>query len=165
MTRYYSEYATPQGVAYLFCRNQSSLLAFTLPPKWRSGSGLSIVATHVDSPNLRIRPTSNKSSLGYCQVAVETSVLLSNIGDHFLTSCRYGGGIWHSWLDRDLSVAGRIVVTDNSGTNFTSKLVKVNKPVLRIPSLAIHCMFPSPPYSLRGLKYYPHKWTGMSMRP
>ena len=58
----------------LFVRNQSSLLAFTLPPKWRSGAGLSIVATHVDSPNLRIRPTSMKSSMGYCQVTVETFV-------------------------------------------------------------------------------------------
>ncbi|KAF8492108.1 aspartyl aminopeptidase [Gautieria morchelliformis] len=110
------------GGKYYLTRNQGSLLAFTLPPKWKSGTGLSIVATHVDSPNLRVRPTSKKSNLGYIQVAVET----------------YGGGIWHSWLDRDLSVAGRIIVTDNSGSNFTSKLVKVNKPVLRIPSLAIH---------------------------
>ena len=35
-------------------RNQASLLAFTIPPNWRPGTGVSIVATHVDSPNLRV---------------------------------------------------------------------------------------------------------------
>ena len=57
------------------------------------------------------------------------------------TCCRYGGGIWHTWLDRDLSVAGRIVVTDNGSSKFTSKLVKIDKPIIRIPSLAIHCVY------------------------
>jgi len=37
------------------CRNQAALVAFTLPQKWKAGAGLSIVATHVDSPNLKVR--------------------------------------------------------------------------------------------------------------
>jgi aspartyl aminopeptidase len=43
-------------VPYLPCffRNQSSLLAFTIPRNWKRGAGFSIVATHVDSPNLRV---------------------------------------------------------------------------------------------------------------
>ncbi|KAH7916207.1 peptidase M18 [Hygrophoropsis aurantiaca] len=110
----------PQG-KYYFTRNQSSLLAFTIPKNWKQGAGLSIVATHVDSPNLKVRPVSKRSKLGYLQVGVET----------------YGGGIWHSWLDRDLSLAGRIVVTQQDGT-FKSKLVKIDRPLLRIPTLAIH---------------------------
>lgn len=65
---------------------------------------------------------SKKTKFGYLQVGVET----------------YGGGIWHSWFDRDLSLAGRIVVADKKG-GFTSKLVKIDRPLLRIPSLAIHC--------------------------
>ncbi|KAF8719143.1 hypothetical protein AX14_011404 [Amanita brunnescens Koide BX004] len=109
------------GGKYYFTRNQTALVAFTLPRQWNHGTGLSIVATHVDSPNLRVRPISKKTKSGYMQVGVET----------------YGGGIWHSWFDRDLSVAGRIVVADSSG-NFSARLVKVERPILRIPTLAIH---------------------------
>ncbi|KAG1753932.1 peptidase M18 [Suillus paluster] len=110
----------PRG-KYYFTRNQSSLVAFTIPPNWKPGAGVSIVATHVDSPNLRVRPVSKREKAGYLQVGVET----------------YGGGIWHSWLDRDLSLAGRVVVTQQDGT-FQSKLIKVDRPILRIPTLAIH---------------------------
>jgi hypothetical protein len=64
----------PVKRSYMFSswlhRNQAALLAFTLPENWQSGSGLSIVATHVDSPNLRIRPMSKKSSAGYLQVTI-----------------------------------------------------------------------------------------------
>ncbi|KAF9534813.1 peptidase M18 [Crepidotus variabilis] len=109
------------GGKYYFIRNQAALIAFTLPKKWQPGAGLSIVATHVDSPNLKIRPISKRSKANYLQVGIET----------------YGGGIWHSWLDRDLSIAGRIVVADKSGA-FTTKLVKIDRPLLRIPTLAIH---------------------------
>ncbi|EAU84696.1 aspartyl aminopeptidase [Coprinopsis cinerea okayama7 len=109
------------GGKYYYTRNQSSLIAFTLPQKWKQGAGLSIVATHVDSPNLKIRPISKRTKAGYLQVGVET----------------YGGGIWHSWLDRDLSIAGRVVVAEKNG-GFTSKLIKIDRPILRIPTLAIH---------------------------
>jgi aspartyl aminopeptidase len=109
------------GGKYYFTRNQAALVAFTLPQKWQQGAGLSIVATHVDSPNLKIRPISKRSKSAYLQVGVET----------------YGGGIWHSWLDRDLSVAGRVVISEKDG-NFKSKLIKIDRPILRIPTLAIH---------------------------
>ena len=119
-------------------RNQSSLIAFTLPSSFKPGSGVSIVGTHTDSPNLRvripaspsntsfslypqIRPVSKKSNLGYLQVACEL----------------YGGGIWHTWFDRDLSIAGRVIIMDHEG-KFSSRLVKVDRPLLRIPTLAIH---------------------------
>ncbi|KAJ6629088.1 aspartyl aminopeptidase [Mycena sp. CBHHK59/15] len=108
------------GGKYYFCRNQSSLVAFTLPQKWKQGAGVSIVGTHVDSPNLKVGPISRRSKEGYLQVGVET----------------YGGGIWTSWLDRDLSLAGRVVTAHVDG--FKSKLLKIDRPILRIPNLAIH---------------------------
>ncbi|KAI0254368.1 aspartyl aminopeptidase [Lactifluus subvellereus] len=109
------------GGKYYFTRNQSSLLAFTIPQKWQPGAGVSIVGTHVDSPNLRIRPVSKRSASGYIQVGIET----------------YGGGIWHSWFDRDLSIAGRVVIAER-GSNYTPRLIKIDRPLLRIPTLAIH---------------------------
>ncbi|KAJ7904415.1 aspartyl aminopeptidase [Mycena olivaceomarginata] len=108
------------GGKYYFSRNQAALVAFTLPQKWKQGAGVSVVATHVDSPNLKVRPISKRTKEGYLQVGVET----------------YGGGIWHSWLDRDLSLAGRVVTTHDGG--FKSKLVKIDRPILRIPTLAVH---------------------------
>lgn len=73
----------------------------------------------------QVRPVSKKSEAGYLQVGVET----------------YGSGIWHSWFDRDLSLAGRVVVAHQDGS-FQSKLIKVDRPILRIPTLAIHRTYP-----------------------
>ncbi|OLL24848.1 Aspartyl aminopeptidase [Neolecta irregularis DAH-3] len=107
------------GGKYYVKRNGSSLIAFTVgmyPP----GNAMSIVGAHTDSPALRLKPVSKKISENYLQVGVET----------------YGGGIWHSWFDRDLSIAGRVMV--QSGDTFKHELIKIDKPLLRIPTIAIH---------------------------
>ena len=104
------------GGKYFVIRNGTSLIAFV---NVADAIGYTICASHSDSPSFRVKP--NAESVGaYVSVPVE----------------RYGGGIHYTWLDRPLSIAGRVVVRCESG--LSSKLVDLDCDALTIPSLAIH---------------------------
>jgi aspartyl aminopeptidase len=109
------------GGKYYLTRNGSSLIAFSIGEKWKPGNAIALLGAHTDSPCLRIKPVSKKQGDGFLQVGVEA----------------YGGGLWHTWFDRDLSIAGRAMVRSKDG-KITGKLLKVDRPILRIPTLAVH---------------------------
>lgn len=110
------------GGKYLVTRNESSIVAFTVGQNYENGEGVAIVGAHTDSPCFRIKPISRIVSEGFIQIGVEL----------------YGGLIAHTWFDRDLTVAGRVYINDRINGQFLPKLVKIDKPLMRIPTLAIH---------------------------
>ena len=102
------------GQAHFVIRGGSSIIAF----KGECNGGFIITASHSDSPCFKIK--SELSGANYTRLATE----------------KYGGMIHYTWLDRPLSVAGRVVVKTDKGVK--SLLVDVKKAALTIPSVAIH---------------------------
>ena len=98
-------------------RAGGSLIAFSLGAKPCWESGMLVLGAHTDSPNLRLKPVAELSSVGYRQLAVEV----------------YGGVLLSTWLDRDLSICGRVMLK-----NGQSALLRLGDAVCRIPNLAIH---------------------------
>jgi aspartyl aminopeptidase len=101
-------------------RGEASLVAFQVGEEAPAEAGFRIVGAHTDSPNLRLRPQPDVLSQGYRQLAVEP----------------YGGVLLHTWLDRDLSLAGRVTLRAGGATR--TLLCDFGRPLLRIPNLAIH---------------------------
>lgn len=116
------------GGRYYFARNRSTLVAFTVGSNYAPGSGFKIIGSHTDSPNLRIKPYSKRGGGGggAIQLAVEC----------------YGGGLWHTWFDRDLGLSGRVFLRNADTGRIRQELVKIDRAVLRVPNLAIHLQTP-----------------------
>lgn len=108
-----------RGGRYAVMRGDSSLIAFRIPEE--PFRGFMIAAAHSDSPSFKVRETAELPSAGNClRLSVEP----------------YGGMVMRSWMDRPLSVAGRVMVRRNGGV--VSRLVNLERDLLIIPSVAIH---------------------------
>ena len=106
------------GGKYYVTKNRSSILAFRVPSAPLRGCMIS--AAHTDSPTFRLKPDFELKTAGYLRISTE----------------RYGGMILSSWLDRPLSVAGRVMVRD--GESFSARTVSIDRDLLIIPNVAIH---------------------------
>lgn len=103
-----------------FIRGGSTLVAFIVGGGAPALEGFRMIGAHTDSPNLRVKPRAGLSVRGYQQLGVEV----------------YGGALYSTWLDRDLSIAGRVLCEVNGGVE--ARLMDLQRAVARVPNLAIH---------------------------
>ncbi len=107
------------GGKYYVTRNGSALLAFRIPRADFSGFMLS--ASHGDSPTFRIKENAEiPGPDGYLRLNVE----------------RYGGMLCAPWMDRPLTVGGRVLV--QNGSSLETRLIYIDRDLLMIPNVAIH---------------------------
>lgn len=105
------------GAPAAFVRRGGALVAWRRALDPSPAAGFRIVGAHTDSPGLRIKPQPDLGLLHWRQLGVEV----------------YGGVLLNSWLDRDLGLAGRVVLRDGTET-----LLRIDEPLARVPQLAIH---------------------------
>lgn len=116
-----AEWALERGKSYFVTRNDSSVIAFSVGGAYEAGCGVSMIGCHTDSPCLKLKVESNAAKGAYLSLGVEV----------------YGGPILHTWFDRDLGLAGRVVARTADGALATHKVL-IRRPILRVPTLAIH---------------------------
>ena len=105
------------GAGAHFVVRGGSIVAWRAPPRL---SFFRIVGAHTDSPNLRLKPHADVVRAGFRLLGVEI----------------YGGVLLNSWLDRDLGLSGRVAVRSSTGVDV--RLLVIDRPILRVPQLAIH---------------------------
>ncbi|KAF2746126.1 hypothetical protein M011DRAFT_405164 [Sporormia fimetaria CBS 119925] len=109
------------GGQYYVCRNGSSLIAFSIGDDYKAGNGAAMIAGHIDALTAKLKPISKlRNKAGFVQLGVAP----------------YAGALNSTWWDRDLGIGGRVLVKE--GDKVVSKLVKLDWPIARIPTLAPH---------------------------
>ena len=106
------------GGKYFVCRNDSAVIAFEVPET--GFAAFRIAAAHSDSPAFKLKERFEDKTEYYVRLNVE----------------KYGGMIMSTWLDRPLSVAGRLAV--RSGDGVATRLVNLDRDALLIPNMPIH---------------------------
>jgi len=112
--------AWPGGPGRYVVVDGGSLFAWVVPEGSPAGASFRLLGAHTDSPTLRVKPRPDTGQAGFRQLGVEV----------------YGGPLLNSWLDRDLGLAGRVVVRAPGGPQV--RLIWADRPLLRVPQLAIH---------------------------
>ncbi|SGZ51691.1 CIC11C00000000885 [Sungouiella intermedia] len=113
-----------EGGLYFSSRDQQSLIALIVGGKWEPKNGFGIVGSHVDALTAKLKPTSLKSPVS---------------GYELLGVAPYSGALNHLWLDRDLGIAGRVLIRDATTRSISAKLVSSGlHAICRIPTLAPH---------------------------
>jgi aspartyl aminopeptidase len=110
----------PSGAGRYVTGDGGSLFAWAVPEGSAPHAPFRLLGAHTDSPTLRVKPRPDTGRAGARQLGVEV----------------YGGPLLNSWLDRDLGLAGRVVARASDGPQV--RLIRVHRPVLRVPQLAIH---------------------------
>eukprot|EP01039_Chlorochromonas_danica_P007066 gene7066-7816_t len=111
------------GGKYFFARNDTCIIAFSVGEHVNQEEvGYTVLGAHTDSPCLRVKPVTCIAKPG---------------GALMVNTVPYGGGLWHTWFDRDLGLAGRVILRGQK-QELVPRLFHIDKPVARIPNLAIH---------------------------
>ncbi len=110
----------PPGERRFVIENESTLAAFITGEKPAGEAGFRIVGTHTDAPGFRLKPEPYNYSEGLSTLGVEI----------------YGGPTVATWMDRDLGLAGNVTFMGEKGLE--TRLYRIDRPVLRFPSPAIH---------------------------
>lgn len=112
-----------KGGKYYLAKNNSAVIAFKVGNGEIEKDGFRLIGAHTDAPGFKIKPnTEMKTEDHYVRLNTEV----------------YGGPILYTWFDRPLGIAGRVILKGKSPLKPEVKLVNINKPVLIIPSIAIH---------------------------
>ncbi|PKN78627.1 MAG: M18 family aminopeptidase [Candidatus Cloacimonetes bacterium HGW-Cloacimonetes-1] len=119
-----SAFCIEKGGKYYVCRSDSAVIAFVMGEIDPHETGFNLAAAHLDSPLFKIKPETVKTVQGITRVGVEV----------------YGGPIISTWLDRELSIAGKVIVRNGfvTGEKYKSILVNIPRPLAIIPNAAIH---------------------------
>lgn len=110
-----------KGNKYFVSRNNSALIAF-ITGKDFLNHGFRIISSHTDSPALKVKP----------------DPIINNNGQYVLNTEIYGGPILNTWYDRDLSLAGKIVLKSDNSFKLKEELIDLKENLAVIPNLPIH---------------------------